>query len=721
MARIVQDSDEELDDDLERDLPPPKQPGAFKKPPSNNASLDTGSAESIRTATDAHLEPQLQLGHEEPQSSVSLPEHSSKKRKTAAGLSPCSPVTSSSKKKGRVIYGKTIKSIFSSSAVSDALPENQFGNYAAQANPPPSHGDTWNLGGTMRDEYAQHEPAMFAEPSSTVPNATMTQQRILEAVRGSVMLGEELEVGRPLYEPPPEPSVPWSDLMKFTPGEAAEQTESSDHEPPAPDVLSATPFRTTQKEFLSSPSQPGRDGSFGTRTSPLKNEVFHVQTVDAGRKTSSSHANLIAHENMSPTAPQGSLPATAPPASLPPTEPPTSQRSNKEGSKKSSRQSKTQVPIHGSDEDFMAIGLPVDQYKPRPSRSRSMKVDSEGPIDYSIRPEKARRRRTAAAAEVPTTVTITTPEKVRQICDMGFTPSTTTGALERNNGDVMQTIDWLVNNNIDHDELAPQSPPRSKSTSKKAVQLPTIDSYAMKDIMRNLDEYRRDEAEAEPTLTDNIAVRHEAPNNATTLSRTGLRPDISSITSPTKVQVIIPEKSPRPATIHPADATVISSMSKKAKRRKTTLDEPEEEQITPTSVVPEKVLEKKKRGRPKKAAVAVAPIEPSESIIEASEQDANGDNQDGILQTIEPNSASETAKPRSENALKEAELLAPTESDSPANSNPPSKLSPAAASATPEQLTKPATASPIPKGKVPYRVGLSKRARIAPLLRTLKK
>ena len=44
MARIVQDSDEELDDDLERDLPPPKQPDAFEQRPSKNASHGKGSA-----------------------------------------------------------------------------------------------------------------------------------------------------------------------------------------------------------------------------------------------------------------------------------------------------------------------------------------------------------------------------------------------------------------------------------------------------------------------------------------------------------------------------------------------------------------------------------------------------------------------------------------------------------------------------------------------------
>ena len=77
--------------------------------------------------------------------------------------------------------------------------------------------------------------------------------------------------------------------------------------------------------------------------------------------------------------------------------------------------------------DFSAIGIPEEQYKPRPSRSRSLKLSGEVPIDYSKRPEAAvkKARRTRTSGDAGTASTATTPEKVRQICDMGFTTSAT--------------------------------------------------------------------------------------------------------------------------------------------------------------------------------------------------------------------------------------------------------------------------------------------------------
>jgi hypothetical protein len=45
MARVVQDSDDELEEDLEADLPPSKQPNASDQPPSNDTS-GTGSTGS---------------------------------------------------------------------------------------------------------------------------------------------------------------------------------------------------------------------------------------------------------------------------------------------------------------------------------------------------------------------------------------------------------------------------------------------------------------------------------------------------------------------------------------------------------------------------------------------------------------------------------------------------------------------------------------------------
>ncbi|CAN9448525.1 unnamed protein product [Alternaria alternata] len=99
MPRIVQDSDEELDDDLEGDLVPPKQPDASTQPPSNETH-GTGSTESLKRAIEkAHREHlQSQPSQDEPQSSISLPEHPTKKRKTADDPSPLKPSIDASSK-----------------------------------------------------------------------------------------------------------------------------------------------------------------------------------------------------------------------------------------------------------------------------------------------------------------------------------------------------------------------------------------------------------------------------------------------------------------------------------------------------------------------------------------------------------------------------------------------------------------------------------------------
>lgn len=74
----------------------------------------------------------------------------------------------------------------------------------------------WGLDGTMRVDYAQHEPmALFPDQSSTIPNATLTQQRLLEEVMAPAFLGLEAETesDAPRYEPA-KSSVPWSDYLK---------------------------------------------------------------------------------------------------------------------------------------------------------------------------------------------------------------------------------------------------------------------------------------------------------------------------------------------------------------------------------------------------------------------------------------------------------------------------------------------------------------------------
>jgi hypothetical protein len=654
---------------------------------------------AIEKAHRNHL--QSQPSQDEPQSSVSLPEHPNKKRRTSAEPSPIRPVNdASTKKKGPVTYGKAPKQkpIFGSSPSFKALPGDPSGMNLAPPDEVP-----WLPEGTMRDDYLHHEPAMFPEPSSTVPNATMTQQHILDVINAPTMIGQEFEGEGPCYIPPPEPSVPWSDLMKFTPVEATDQTESSDRDPPPPDLPSATPIRMTQGGYEYSASQRSRRGSsVRLKGSPLRNELSRTEANDMDRKAASLEASSAAILD------------------LPPTASPRTKHIEHEAVKKTSRRSKSeQVPIAGSDDDLVAMGLPKEQYKPRPSRSRSLKVEEEQPIDYSVRPEKAKkvskRRQTTAAADASNP---TTPEKVRQICDMGFTPSTTSGALKRNNGDVIQTIDWLVTNNVGHDELAPPSPPKTKPGVNKINEDPAMDAHAIQDIMRNLNDYRRDDAQTAAqdvvhvAVANNTTMRPEATDVIT-------KPPMNEVRSPTKVQVVIPKKSPVAVSKQPSSS--VTASNKKAKRRKTTLDQPESDSIIIDAAVPEVVPAKKKaRGRPKKTAPVASPKEPDSEPMEQTTQEQHEE----VLQTIEPASFSEKAEQGSETAPNETEQPKSqdvTDSITAGHSNLPSKLPPAAASETPEPKTKPTTASPLNTAKVPYRVGLSKRARIAPLLRIVKK
>jgi hypothetical protein len=75
----------------------------------------------------------------------------------------------------------------------------------------------WDFQGTMRNDWEHHEPmGLFAQTvSSTIPNATATQQQLLAEVLAPEFLHTELELDpdAPKYEPA-KSSVPWSEYLK---------------------------------------------------------------------------------------------------------------------------------------------------------------------------------------------------------------------------------------------------------------------------------------------------------------------------------------------------------------------------------------------------------------------------------------------------------------------------------------------------------------------------
>ena len=632
---------------------------------------------------------QSQPSQAEPQSPGSLPGHASKKRKASAGPSSVESLGAALlQKKGPVTYSKRSKSLVSSPL--PGIPGHATRDVDLQS----QDGICWDLKGSMREDYAHHDPvALFPEPSSTIANATQTQLRVLEAAGAPLPLESCVEVDAPRNLLPPEPSVPWSDIMKFTPGDPSESSESSNREGPDSQWTSAAPV-STMAEVEPVMSQHSRTSStILLKGSPLRHEVAREE-----KRLLISPDKLT--EDFSFTSPLKNLS--------------TSLKTSHSGSAQSGRSTHSQslrLDLDADEDDDLAVGLPREQYKPRPSRSRSLKTCTQNEIDYSVIPERARKLKRHKTADATSSVQIlTTPQKIQQICDMGFTPTTTKKALKNNSGDVTSTIEWLVTNRINEDELAPDNTPK-KVLSTPTPKDPIIGPEGLQVLMRNLKEYCKDGPLMPQNHVDAPATASSTQVKIIDRNSTDEQVQKPQIKSP-KVQVVIQKNSPVKAHKSPAPS------QKKLKRRKTTLDQPEPESSTEVLGLTEGVTETKRcRGRPKKAMEHGPSIE---AVQDVPQQDMSQTPQLESLQVDEPDLVSgEDQETKALPIYVSSDCTDKvrgtfSEFNSSSNINKKSNVVQPA-----EQSSK--TAALGPTGKVPYRVGLSKRARIAPLLRVLKK
>ncbi|KAJ4372864.1 hypothetical protein N0V83_003155 [Neocucurbitaria cava] len=688
--RVIQDSDDELEDDLEADVSTTNQPGATEQQLTNDTQQrGTGSTESLKRAIEqahrAHL--QSQVSQNEPQSSVSLPEHPSKRRKILAdddlqklpeaALLEEDDFITHSKRSGKVVTGEVASS---------------------------NQGDL-SMEGTMRDSYIRHEPMMlFPEPSSTVPNATLTQQRVMETVTAPTMLGNS-GADTPHHHFPPDPSVSLSDTL-FPPSITSEQPESTNQEHttqyPPTDASLETPRQEHEVPIL---HQSEQSSSIHLQGNPLQDKSQNNNISPEGCSTPHGKTEISKYLGTAPTSSSKSR-----------------RNTRKEISRSPGPQKSRIISISSSDDDLAAVGLPVEQYKPRPSRSRSLKVDSENPIDYSLKPENAKkgskRRKTTPATKSSNATT--TPEKVRQICDMGFTPSTTKSALKQNSGNVTRTVEWLVRNGIGEDELASHTTPKRKPALKESHELPSMDHETIKVIMHGLNEYRRDDpGSVQNAETASVVMQPAMVENDTKLSTLD-EPETAVQNVSPKVQVVIAKKS---TSINAQTPSSGEASSRKTKRRKTASNQPEPEPLLTDHIEPEIKRETKRgRGRPKKTANPAPPADTTLEVLEADSRRNDPVGPRSIDSGFDPAPDLSTEMQLDTQTIG-AQTLEPEnrQEEAPIAEPPPKTTLTTNISQTPSEPTKPGSHSPNDKGKASYRVGLSKRARIAPLLRTLKK
>ncbi|KAL9088482.1 MAG: hypothetical protein Q9165_006206 [Trypethelium subeluteriae] len=403
-----------------------------------------------------------------------------------------------------------------------------------------------------------------------------------------------------------------------------------------------------------------------------------------------------------------------------------------QASNKRSSQHATELGQPNLHSDEIATGLPKEKYKPRPSRSRSARVE-EGHTDLSVRPERAsrnRRRKTTDADAEFAEDHNDSASKLGSIVSMGFSPRRAKEALRELRGDVERAVDRLCN-----------PPPSSTQGSLNG-------------------EISLDGSNENPFNAPQLypAANHEI-SMVTAVSRQAIQStpdevgfDLNTGMSNGNVATSLSHVEITPGADRRSSRSSASSEngSRKARRRKTThLDEirmPSDMQgseddntgddkkisvpdtstnnvandiqrVTKESPRPGPPPIKRGRGRPKK-------------VRDQSLQEDKSEPQDGKESAT---SANEPLKEVQVNAFSLIEESSPVEEESQkitpdrqVPEEPPVELTlPTVAITTPpveiKPDRKPTEHSSDGKSKVTYRVGLSRRARIAPLLRMVKK
>lgn len=636
-----------------------------------------------------------------------------------------------------------------------------------------------NLPEPIHDRFAQHQPStVFPYPSSTVPDNTLTQQRLLDEA-----LSNHLLESIPGPADPPRSSTLWSTFMTnpsehtnsdiklgdesghfpmdsikepgdypscgdvepfaapnhpiTSPlGHSSENTPSSSaaagclkgmrHPKTSTELINPSKSQDTFTDELSLPAsylssrRKNRATSPTTEGLPTLKKSKPKEKKNQGERNFSSDADELNPENsvadisldILELSRRRHIPSYDGGKFQVETGMETSQNSKSTASE----------PLVS---DGAIIDLPEERYKPRPSRSRSARVIEEEPIDYSIRPEKAARlraKRNKTSGESIGRVISSSSEKLERICIMGFSPSRAMKALDEANGSFDAAIEWLCS------QPANRTPGRVLRTVSKESS-PRKSSGEL--LEKNITDTNNADVEI-PAISNPSAKMIQAPRQMTTeseleLNSEDLNGNLMKTTIPRNNRTGSNQLQNHPVQLIDKAESVVHQ----SKRRKTTQLEDINKTTSVVHQSPGPPKEKRGRGRPR-----LNP-KPSEPTVDAHENVGVAQNNFQPQQNISTNVLQKNGASRilgSPSSRDKAISVVTDEAQASINTPPESPKKRSSSTLKPtvsatrgvqtspkaKEASSPAH-SPLSKGKVPFRVGLSKRARIAPLLRIVKK
>jgi hypothetical protein len=627
-----------------------------------------------------------------------------------------SPVSSSKRRKTMRTYGSGSKR-----ARTLAYDETERFEAMSRGIDQPQSGEKndW-LPPTLRNEFEQHNPnAMFSEPSSTVPDNTMSQRRIIEqALEANLPAIPDTE-GKSDHTQHSESSIPWSayqETPKKIPVSSRTRTNESASLPPTQPPSSAkkrsqtvggrgrpsqTPQRVPHDEDAPEPSGAASQAADSSKEARRTKTVSPQSRLSSVSKPVQRLSEIEVHGE--PVVEQH---AQTPKAEV----------ASKVGRRKTSSAS-PKKPEPSS--DGLWVGISREQYKPRASRSRTTRVTDDQylqAVEQTLRPKAKRRKTThdATYVEVPEVLPMMTTKTSKRapavfdepVAELPHAVSEKNKENELSAGESRETGISDVPIPVMRATIVEVSIPPTANTKRKLEVSP--EKLVVKGA-RISSPTIPESQNVPPSLTSR---RIRKANRSHTIAVPGRRKVVDSDESDTEVSPV-----------------------------KIGLEDVDEFSAAPVSALtvpdmPPPPEKRRGRGRPRKSDAAKATSTTSinggdsttKALIPRDKSLSPADDEVAELQG-EGGPNRNISKPAQVDLQKTASLREKTSSPVQPAIPPPStpeqpELRSKPSVKTPESKTaakSPNNHSPINKGKVPYRVGLSKRARIAPLLRVMKK
>ncbi|EME78446.1 uncharacterized protein MYCFIDRAFT_80861 [Pseudocercospora fijiensis CIRAD86] len=235
--------------------------------------------------------------------------------------------------------------------------------------------------GTIEDDFAKHNPnVMFRDTGSTVAFNESSEQRMLEQALQDVR--QPVSSAAKLAESEKNPSSPFSLWAHTTQSPHSSQLKKSVRHD-----ADANQDEKEQADKVVEPVEPPQSGLAAPASKPAEDLVQLETPIPDDLKTSDasqlkvsllprSSPQVILHTN---NMPEETLSAT------------TVQKSARGRKRKASTTTKepSSEPLNSED---LLVGLPKERYQAKPSRRRMTELPEE-PIDYSVVPEKAAKKR----------------------------------------------------------------------------------------------------------------------------------------------------------------------------------------------------------------------------------------------------------------------------------------------------------------------------------------